>query len=114
MYNAYHSYNCRRMMMRIQDSLKKIMPSYLVEKHLVWRLNEVNKRIRETNEKNEYLFWLSQMQLVRTDTSALAAPVWGADQSAKIISMSIVGIVLQLLSLILGAQAVHLRVRNRP
>ena len=48
--------------MRIQDSLKKVLPSYLVEKHMVRRLNEMDKRIRETNEKNEYLFWLSQMQ----------------------------------------------------
>lgn len=26
------------------------------------RIQELNKKIRETNEKNEYLFWLSQMQ----------------------------------------------------
>lgn len=55
-------YYRRRMKMRIQDSLKNVFPSYLVEKHLVRRLNEMDKRIRETNEKNEYLFWLSQMQ----------------------------------------------------
>ena len=48
--------------MRIQDYLKKVLPSYLVEKHMVRRLNEMDKRIRETNEKNEYLVWLSQMQ----------------------------------------------------
>ena len=48
--------------MRIQDTIKKLMPSYLVEKHLLRRFDELEKRIRETNEKNEYLFWLSQMQ----------------------------------------------------
>ncbi len=49
-------------MMSIQEKVKKLLPSYLVEKHLNKRLNELDRRIRETNEKNEYLFWLSQMQ----------------------------------------------------
>jgi len=48
--------------MRFNDAIKRITPSYLVEKHLMRRLNEVECRIRETNEKNEYLFWLAQMQ----------------------------------------------------
>lgn len=48
--------------MRIQDFMKKRLPAYFVEKHLMKRFDEIDRRIRETNEKNEYLFWLSQMQ----------------------------------------------------
>ena len=49
-------------MMNIRTLIKQFLPSYLVEKHLVQRLDKIDKRIRETNEKNDYLFWLSQMQ----------------------------------------------------
>lgn len=48
--------------MDIRSKLKRILPSYLVEKHLMKRFDALDKQIRETNEKNEYLFWLSQMQ----------------------------------------------------
>ncbi len=48
--------------MRIRNQIKKLLPSYIIEKRLMRRFDEVNKRIRETNEKNEYLFWLSQMR----------------------------------------------------
>lgn len=47
--------------MRIRDTLKKLLPAYLVEKHLSKRLDEVERRVKDTNDKNEYLFWLSQM-----------------------------------------------------
>ena len=48
--------------MSIREKLKKIMPSYLVEKHVMKRFDAVDRRIKESNEKNEYLFWLSQME----------------------------------------------------
>ncbi len=48
--------------MSIREKMKQMLPSYVVEKHLNKRLNELDRRIRETNEKNEYLFWLSQMR----------------------------------------------------
>ena len=47
--------------MRIQDLIKKNSPAYFVEKHLMKRFDALEKKIRETNDKNEYLFWLSQM-----------------------------------------------------
>ncbi len=48
--------------MIFREKMKQMLPSYVVEKHLNKRLNELDRRIRETNEKNEYLFWLSQMR----------------------------------------------------
>ena len=48
--------------MRFQDAIKKITPAYLVEKHQQKRFDELERQIKDTNEKNEYLFWLSQMQ----------------------------------------------------
>lgn len=48
--------------MRFQDKIKNYTPAYLVEKHMMRRFDELDKSVRETNEKNEYLFWLSQMQ----------------------------------------------------
>ena len=48
--------------MRIQDLIKRISPSYKVEKHLTARLDEIERRVKDTNEKDEYLFWLSQMK----------------------------------------------------
>lgn len=47
--------------MGIRSLVKRFLPSYLVEKHLIQRFDELNKQIAETNKKSEYLFWLSQM-----------------------------------------------------
>ena len=48
--------------MSIRNKLKTILPAYRTERILEARIAELNKNVRETNEKNEYLFWLSQMQ----------------------------------------------------
>lgn len=48
--------------MSIKEFFKKKLPSYRVEKHLEKRLDEIERRVKDTNEKNEYLFWLSQMR----------------------------------------------------
>lgn len=47
--------------MFLRNIIKRLLPSYLVEKHLMQRFDKIERYIHETNEKNEYLFWLSQM-----------------------------------------------------
>ena len=48
--------------MSVRDKIKRILPSYRIEKRLSGKMDEIKKSIRDTNEKNEFLFWLSQMQ----------------------------------------------------
>lgn len=48
--------------MSIRTLIKNLSPAYRTERRMQAKMNEIKKSIRETNEKNEYLFWLSQMQ----------------------------------------------------
>ncbi len=48
--------------MRLRDRIKKYLPSYRTEARLTEKLDALRKDIREHDSKQEYLFWLSQMQ----------------------------------------------------
>lgn len=48
--------------MRIRDRIKRYLPSYRTEERLIAKLDSIKKDIRELDTKQEYLFWLSQMQ----------------------------------------------------
>ncbi len=46
--------------MNIKECIKKILPSYKTEKHIMERLDKMERDIKESNKKNEYLFWINQ------------------------------------------------------
>lgn len=48
--------------MRLRDHIKKYLPSYRTEARLAGKMEKIEKDLREIDNKNEYLFWLSQMQ----------------------------------------------------
>lgn len=46
--------------MSIRDKLKKVLPSYRIERRMNEKIEMIKRNQREMNRKNEYLFWLSQ------------------------------------------------------
>lgn len=48
--------------MSLRNTIKKLLPSYRTEKRMTEQMEKLEKDIRETNKKNEFLFWMSQMQ----------------------------------------------------
>lgn len=48
--------------MSIRNCIKRYLPSYRMEKRMNKKLEEIKRDIREMDTKQEYLFWLSQMQ----------------------------------------------------
>ena len=52
--------------MNIRAKLKKILPSYRIENRLNAQMEKIDQSIRELNKKQEYLFWLSQMEAGET------------------------------------------------
>ena len=48
--------------MSLRDKLKKSMPSYRTERRMNAAISKLDHEIREMDKKQEYLFWLSQMQ----------------------------------------------------
>ena len=48
--------------MSIRNYIKRYLPSYRMEKRLNEKLDSIKRDIRELDHKQEYLYWLSQMQ----------------------------------------------------
>ena len=48
--------------MGFREKLKKILPSYRTERRMNEAMAKLDHGMRELDKKQEYLFWLSQMQ----------------------------------------------------
>lgn len=48
--------------MSIRNTLKKLLPSYRTERRMNASVAKLDRELREMDKKQEYLFWLSQMQ----------------------------------------------------
>lgn len=46
--------------MNVRNLLKRVLPSYRIERRLNDKIEMIKKNQKESNRKNEYLFWLSQ------------------------------------------------------
>ena len=52
----------RKKNMSIREKIKTVLPSYRMEKRLTEKFDKLQTDLREMDNKNEYLFWVSQMQ----------------------------------------------------
>ena len=48
--------------MNIREKLKKLLPSYRTERRMSEAIAKLDHDLREMDKKQEYLFWLSQME----------------------------------------------------